>query len=126
MPPPSSASSGVGFGSSPVGWIVGGVGLAAIIAGVITGVMALDAQSTLDQMCGPDHHSCPAGFESTRNNGQTFGAATDGLLIGGGVALAAGVVLLFVLEGGGSSSETPPVSASCGPTGCSAFVTGRF
>lgn len=124
-PPPSSGGGG-GFGSSPVGWIVGGVGAAAMIAGIVTGVMALDAQSTLDNQCGPDHRSCPPGFESTRSTGQTLGAATDGLLIGGGVALAAGVVLLFVLTDGGSSSDAPPVSASCGPTGCSAFVNGHF
>lgn len=121
----SGGGSGGGFGSSPVGWIVGGVGAAAMIAGIVTGVMALDAQSTLDNQCGPDHHSCPAGFESTQSTGQALGAATDGLLIGGGVALAAGVVLLFLLTDGGAS-DAPPVSASCGPTGCSAFVQGSF
>ena len=96
-----------------------------MIAGIITGVMALDAQNTLDAMCGADHRSCPVGFESTRNNGTALGQATDGLLIGGGITLATGVVLLFVLTDGGSS-EQPPVSASCGPTGCSAFVQGSF
>ena len=86
-------------------------------------------------MCGADHHSCPAGFESQRSTGQALGAATDGLLIGGGVALATGIVLLFLLTDGSSSDrrafgasprDQPPVSASCGPTGCSAFVQGNF
>ena len=122
---PHAQSSGGGVGSSPVGWIVGGIGAAAMIGGIITGVLALDAQNTLDAQCGPDHLSCPAGFESTRNNGQTLSAATDGLLIGGGVVLVAGVVLLFVLTDG-SSDEPPPVTASCGPTGCSASFQMSF
>jgi len=122
---PPRESHGGGFGSSPVGWIVGGVGAALLVAGIVTGVMALDSQSSLDAMCGPDHHSCPAGFQSTRDTGQALSAATDGLLIGGGVALVTGVVLLFLLTDGGSS-DAPPVSASCGPTGCSAFVSGQF
>jgi tetratricopeptide (TPR) repeat protein len=122
--PPPAYTSGGGFGSSPVGWIVGGVGAALIVAGIVTGVMALDAQSSLDAMCGQDHHSCPAGYESTRDSGQALGAATDGLIITGGIALVTGVVLLFVLDGG--STDAPPVSASCGPTGCSAFFQGRF
>ncbi|MFO0682632.1 MAG: tetratricopeptide repeat protein [Sandaracinus sp.] len=121
---PPAASGGGGFGSSPVGWIVAGVGVAAIVGGIITGAMALDAQSTLDNQCGPDRRSCPAGFESTRNTGQALGAATDGLLIGGGVLVATGVVLLFVLDGG--SSEPSPVSAACDGTGCAAFVSGTF
>jgi hypothetical protein len=121
-PPPSSG--GGGFGSSPVGWIVGGVGLALIGAGIGTGVAALDAQSTLDQMCGPDRHSCPADFTSRRDTGAALSAATDGLIITGGVALVTGVVLLFVLQDGGSAEQ--PVTASCGPTGCSASVTGHF
>jgi tetratricopeptide (TPR) repeat protein len=125
-PDEQTASSGGGFGSSPVGWIIGGVGVAAIVAGVITGAMAIDSHNQLDAMCGPDHHSCPAGFQSTRDLGAALGAATDGLLIGGGVALATGVVLLFMLSDGGSSSEQPPVSASCGPNGCAAFVQGTF
>jgi len=122
--PAPEASSGGGFGSSPVGWIVGGVGAAAIIAGIVTGVMALDSQNQLDAMCGPDHHSCPAGFESTRDTGAALGAATDGLLIGGIVALGSGIALLFILTDGGA--EQPPVTASCGPTGCSATLSGRF
>ena len=123
-PPPPAASSGGGFGSSPVGWIVAGVGVAAIVGGIITGAMALDAQSTLDNQCGADRRSCPPGFESTRNTGQALSAATDGLLIGGGVLVATGVVLLFVLDGG--SSEPSPVSAACDGTGCAAFVSGTF
>ncbi len=122
---PSSSASG-GFGSSPVGWIVGGVGAAAIVAGIVTGVMALDAQSSLDAMCGPDRRSCPPGFESQRSTGQSLGAATDGLLIGGGVALATGVVLLFLLTDGGTSEPPATVTGGCSPTGCSGAVSVRF
>ena len=122
-PPPSSG--GGGFGSSPVGWIVGGVGAAMVIAGIGTGAAALGAQGTLDSMCGADHHSCPAGFEGQRESGRSLAIATDVLLIGGGVVLATGVVLLFVLTEGGTA-DAPPVSASCGTDGCSAFVHGSF
>jgi tetratricopeptide (TPR) repeat protein len=121
----TTTSSGGGFGSSPVGWIVGGIGAAMVVAGIGTGAAALGAQSSLDGMCGADHHSCPVGFESQRDSGRALAIASDVMLIGGAVVLGTGVILLFVLTEGGTADE-PPVSASCGTDGCSAFVHGSF
>jgi hypothetical protein len=109
---------------SPVGWIVGGIGAAALVASVITGVLALEAQSSLNDACGPTHDACPSDFDATVSAGRAYAAATDGLLIGGGLALGAGIALLFVLTD--ESGDAPPLTASCGPTGCAAFVHGRF
>ena len=120
--PPPVAPSPRGTTPSPVGWIVGGVGVAALVASVVTGVLALQTQSSLNSACGPGHDTCPPDFNQTVDAGRAYAAATDGLWIGGGLALATGIVLLFVL----TDDEAPPVSASCGSTGCSAFVQGRF
>ncbi|UJR85691.1 tetratricopeptide repeat protein [Sandaracinus amylolyticus] len=115
-PPPSSG------GLSPFPFVVAGVGAAMMIGGAITGAMALSSQDTLDSTC-PDR-ACPPGydFESEANDGRTLALTTDVLLIGGGVVLAGGIVWLVIdLVSGGSpsSSEQPPVTAMCGPDGCS-------
>ncbi|AKF10904.1 tetratricopeptide repeat protein [Sandaracinus amylolyticus] len=115
-------SSGEGGGISPFPFVVAGVGAAMMIGGAITGAMALSSQDTLDATC-PDR-ACPPGydFESEANDGRALALTTDVLLIGGGVVLAGGLVWLvidLVSGGSSSSSEQPPVTAMCGPDGCS-------
>ncbi len=120
---PTHADTAGGGGTWMPGWSMAGVGGAAVIAGVITGVMALDAQSQLSQMCDASG-ACDPGFEGTRDSGAALAGATDGLLIGGGVLAAAGVVLALVLGGGEESATTAAVG--CTQNGCSGVVRGRF
>lgn len=114
-------SGGGGFNPSPVGFIVGGVGVAMIITGIVTGVMAQGDRATLDQRCMGT--VCPEEVRSVRDEGQTLAIVTDVMLIGGIVAAGVGTTLLFVLQ------DAPPgtsASAACTPTGCYAGVQGRF
>lgn len=121
---PSTASSSGGAG--PVPWIVGGAGVVLVVAGAITGGMALGSQGTLDSTC-PDR-MCPVGFdhESEASTGRTLAITTDVLLITGGVALVTGIVLLAVM--GGDGEEAPPATAGigCDGTGCAIAVRARF
>lgn len=120
----TSSSSGGGGGMSPVGFIVGGAGLALTIAGAITGGVAMGMQDSLDSRC--PNRACPAGegLESERDTGAALAIATDVLIITGVATLATGVVLLFVL--GEDAPDEAPVALGCGPQGCDAGMRLRF
>lgn len=111
-----------GGGISPVGPIVAGIGAAAMIAGAITGGLAIAAHDDATRGCTSDGH-CPAELSSTADQAQLLANATDGLLFGGLAVAAAGVLLVFVLP---SDGEAPSASAGCSMTGCGAVVRGRF
>jgi len=125
--PAPSASSDGGGGLWTPGFIIAGVGAAAAIAGIITGVLALDAQASLeaDYNCDADGR-CDPGFEAARDSGATLAGLTDGLIIGGVVVAATGAVLAFVLADSGGSDDTARFDFTCGPTGCMAGLRGQF
>ena len=107
---PAPRSSGL----RTAGLVIGGVGVAALIGGGVTGFLGLSAKSDLESRC-PDKrcaYASPAdkaAFESDRDSLETMGTLTTALLIGGGV-LAAGGATLFVI--GGSSSKEPEVATT--------------
>ena len=120
-PPPASTGGG---GLSPVGFIVAGVGAAALVGAAVTGGLALSEQDALQADC--PNRACPDGydFESRVSSGQTLAITTDVLLGVGLAALATGVVLIFVLDGG--DGDDTQVGAFCGPRGCAVSARGRF
>lgn len=134
---PSSEASGATIGAetvaarplressrspSPVGYAVLGVGAAMLVAGLVTGGLALDRYGALEATCGGDH-GCPAGIEGAREEGLALATSTDVLLVGGGVITAVGVVLLFTVL---DETPSPPVSASCDAEGCHASASLSF
>lgn len=90
-----------------VGAVLAGVGGAALIGGIITGVMASSSYSELETAC-PNGVCRTQADLDLRNNVDTLAGATNGLLIGGGVLAAAGVVMIIV---GRPRTETVQVSA---------------
>jgi hypothetical protein len=109
-PSPSPADQGSAKGGSPlrmVGFVTAGVGGAAIIGGVITGLMAKSASSKATDQC--QDKVCPTKAESDFNSAQSLATVTNVLLIGGGVLAAAGVTLVIV---GGKSAGGPAKPAS--------------
>ncbi len=79
-----------GGGASPLlvgGLVAGGVGVLGMGAFVVTGLMALDAQSTLDEACGEDH-LCPRGDTV----GQDAADRGAGLVVPNAIGLGVGVV----------------------------------
>ncbi len=120
--PPSS--EGGGGGTWTPGWIILGGGAALVVAGVLTSVLALDAQTQLTEQfgCRPDG-ACAPGFEDTRDSGALFAGLTDGFLFGGGAIAVVGVVLALVLADG---DEDARATLTCGAEGCAAGVRGRF
>ncbi len=91
------------------GLIVGGVGVAALIGGGITGFIGLGKKSDFDDRC-PDKkcsYTTPeekSSIESDKDSIESLETLTTALLIGGGVLTATGVTLYVV--GGPSSNGT--------------------
>lgn len=120
---PDEGDEPTNFTSDILPWLLVGVGGAALVAGTITGLMALGKTSTIEDNCPGD--ICPPNydFESERDSASSLATATDVLLIGGGLLAATGVVLLFVLD---DDTEQQTLSAACTPAFCGAHFKGNF
>jgi hypothetical protein len=110
----------------PVGFAVGGTGVAALIVGGVLGGLAISEDSAGDDAC-PGGLCTPDGNASHVQAG-TFADAGTGLLVAGGV-LAAGGVLMIIFSP--HDDETAPaqkdaVTVRVVPYGVGAAVTGSF
>lgn len=78
-----------------VGFVVGGVGIAGLAAGVITGSLALRAHS---QLCHVRENPCTSldSRNNQLNTGKTLGNASTGTFIAGGVLTAVGATLVVL------------------------------
>lgn len=106
-PPPSA--EGAKSGGSPlrtVGFVTAGVGGAALIGGVVTGIMAKGKSSDATKQCA--NKVCPTAAKKDFDSASSLATVTDVLLIGGAVLAAAGVTLVIV----GGNSGGPPQRAS--------------
>ncbi len=113
------------FRLSVPGAVIGGVGVAAAVAGFAVGALALGKVSELEGMC--NGNRCPSSARDTYDAAQTLVTTADILLIGGSVLAAAGLSLVLLQIGAPDADEpAASASASCGPTGCMASFTGRF
>jgi tetratricopeptide (TPR) repeat protein len=116
-------------GPSIVPWIITASGGAIVLAGVVTGIVALSLASGLEEDCREKidgSYSCPPESEGQQSQLSTMATLTDVLLIGGGIIAAAGLTWAILQMSGGDDEEAPAVSAMCGPSGCAASVRGTF
>ena len=114
-------------GDGPSPWIVGGVGLAALVSGAITGGLVLDAYATTQDECDDATRTCsPAGLEA-QDRGQILGPVTTGLFVGGGLLVGAGVAWMLL-----DPADTPAeatalvVVPALGPEHVGLAVRGAF
>jgi hypothetical protein len=117
-PPPST-----GGDISPVGPVLLAVGGAAIVAGIVTGVVALSEGDQLRADCGGA--VCPESERSRIADVNILSGATDALLFGGAAVAAVGLVLTLVLHDEAPDSA-PQVALGCTPTTCAIFARGVF
>ncbi len=101
-----------------------GLGVVALGAGAVTGVLALDRTDEIAAKCPNDKCSASYDLEGARDGVRTFTTATDALLIGGGALTLTGATWLL-LAGSGSRSSAR-ASGACTGSGCVAGVGGRF
>ncbi len=130
LPPtePAAKKSG-GSPLRTVGFVTAGVGGAALIGGVITGVMAKGKSSDATKQCA--NKVCPTAAAKDFDSASSLATVADVLLIGGAVLAAAGVTLVIVGGHSGAPAqrasvprlELTPVVAS---NGGGLFASGSF
>ncbi|MBW2524378.1 MAG: PEGA domain-containing protein [Deltaproteobacteria bacterium] len=98
-PPPDQAE-----GSLIPGFVVMGVGVAAVGVGIATGVVAMGKADELKTNC-PVRNQCPPDNESLEDDARLFGTVSTVGLVVGGAALAGGTVLLLLRPFGGGGDE---------------------
>jgi hypothetical protein len=99
------------------------VGLAAVAAGAVFGLLAQSAKDGYERQCGSNVGQPPGACTNQgvqgHNDASTKAALSSGFFIGGGVAAAAGAVLFFT-----APKSVPSATVGLGPTGL--VVRGEF
>ena len=121
-PPPDRGAQKGGAGSNAtLGWVLVGVGGAAIAGGVVMWILRGNESSKLDSACGPDGKSCPPSAADDIANGKTYTALGVGLFALGAVSAGAGVGVLVL---GGKDKNAAQVRLA--PVGRGAGFVGTF
>ena len=103
----------------PLGWTAIGIGGASLVAGAVTGLLALDRKSSLDEGCvnfdcPPATHDDVDAFEALRI------ASTVTIIVGGALAIAG--VTLVVTAPSDDEPAAPSVSLRLAPVGAELMV----
>jgi hypothetical protein len=130
-PDPVDKGESGGSGLRTVGFVTAGVGAAALVGGVVTGLMAKGKESDATDQCTADK-VCPTSAEADFDSASSMATVSTVLYIGGGVLAAAGVGMIVF---GGGGKESAPAAARgprlelspyVGATGAGVFARGSF
>jgi hypothetical protein len=106
-----------------LGFVVGGVGVAGLGVGLVTGVMALGKKSTTDSECSSKLQVCTAAGRDAASSGRTLAVvSTVGWIVG---ALGVGAGAYFILTSSPKTGQTALVT-DVGPGGAALRVTRTF
>jgi hypothetical protein len=120
-PPHDTPPRTTGNPNATLGWVLVGVGGAALVGGAVMFVLRGSEISKLDSACGADGKSCPPSSSDDIANGKTYTALGIGLFGLGVVAAGAGVGVLVV---GGKDKSAAQVRLV--PIGRGAGIVGTF
>lgn len=116
-----------------IGFIVGGVGVAGLAAGAITGLMAMGKSSDAKQQCANDGRCASRDAVDASESAKTFGLVSTIAFIAGGVGLAAGATLVLTApkeQGSASSSAAARpilrIAPEAGPRNAGLTLLGVF
>lgn len=130
--PKAIVDTDTGAGRRTLGWILTGVGGAALVGGGVTFLIRNGAKSDLDDQC-PSHQDCNDSLRDTVDRGKLMSTLTTILLPVGVVGVGAGLTLVLTAPKSSSSSEkasaksTPPRREIRVMPGLGSLaVTGRF
>lgn len=79
-----------------VGIVVGGAGAVALIAALVTGILAHDQYQSLEERCGPDGRACPLGSQGDIDAGSGLALTSTVTTFTGLALVAAGAAVLVV------------------------------
>ncbi|MEI9947464.1 MAG: hypothetical protein WDO74_00380 [Pseudomonadota bacterium] len=120
-PPPPAAQT-----LRTAGFVVGGAGIASLIASGTMFYLRHTTISDLDEQCGADRTSCPESARSTIDRGKLYTTLGNVTLAVGALGLGVGATLVIL---GGRSSARPSVGIAPGAVGANAggaTLVGRF
>ena len=115
-----------GSSQRTIGFIVGGVGVAGIAVGAVTGLMAMSKNDTAKKEC-PNAGACAsqAGVDANES-AKTMGLISTIAFIAGGVGIATGAVLIFTAPSGEKKSGQTRVVPSGSANSAGLTVLGTF
>lgn len=105
-----------------VGFVLGGVGIAGILTGVVTGAMAASANGEATEAC-PTRRGCSAETIETAERGKTLSVVNTITLAVGVVALGVSIPLIVTSK---KSEPTAAAKVWFSPDGARLGLTGRF
>lgn len=111
-PAPVVRSGDDGSGQRTVGFIVGGVGVAGVAVGAVTGLIAMGKNSDSKKACPNDGACASSDAVSANDSAKTFGLVSTIGFIAGGAALAAGAILIFTAPSDKGSTRSAKVERS--------------
>ena len=107
-PPPKVHGGDEGSSQKTIGFVVGGVGVAGLAAGAVTGLIAIGKNSDSKNAC-PNDGACNNAEAIDANDGaKTFGTISTIGFIAGGACLAAGAILIFTAPSSSRSGSIKP------------------
>lgn len=104
------------------GFVLGGVGLAGIVAGSITGGIALRDHSAAEKVC-PTHKGCSDEVINLAERGKALSVTSTAAFAVGAVGLGIGVALVAT---SGKSEKAPTVGLTFSPYGARLGLSGEF
>ncbi len=112
-------STSSGSSKKTVGYVLGGLGIAGVGVGAVTGIMVLGKKSTVDDNCDAQKR-CNATGADAADSGRTLGTISGVSFIVGSVALATGAYLVL------SSNEKKQPTTALLPAAGGVSVLHRF
>jgi hypothetical protein len=105
-------------------WVLVGVGGAAVVTSIFTGLSASGDADDLQAACsGLD--PCPTRYRELRDDAETMALVTDVLWISGS-ALTVGGLVWYVATHADDEEQRAALIPNCSPDGCSLSARGRF
>lgn len=108
-PPPSD----LGDSQRLWGFVAGGVGLAGVTVGAITGALAIDKKSTVEEQCTGDVCATQEGLDAAEA-GRSLAIVSTATFIAGGALVGLGVVLVLTAPTAEITAELTPGAGDAG------------